>query len=70
MAESGYFCSYYYSSGAQLNRSLSILRNIALSLVGLIVLVAILVNLTPVQNFIARRVLVSLAEKLETKVSV
>ena len=31
---------------------------------------AILVNLTPVQNFIARRVLVSLAEKLETKVSV
>lgn len=37
---------------------------------GLLVLIVILVNLTPVQNFLVQRVVVSLSKKLETRVAV
>lgn len=41
-----------------------------LGLVGLIILLVILVNLTPVQNYLARKAASILADKLKTKVSV
>jgi hypothetical protein len=41
-----------------------------LSLIGLIVLLIVLVNLTPVQNFLAQRATGILSDKLKTKVSI
>lgn len=46
------------------------MRNLALTLVGLIILLVVLVNLTPVQNYIARKGAQMLADKLKTKVAI
>lgn len=53
-----------------LKRFLKILRYFFISLISLVVLLVILVNLTPVQNFLARKAAEILAKKLHTKVSV
>jgi hypothetical protein len=45
------------------------LRNTILGLLGLIILLAVLVNLTPVQNYLARKGADILADKLKTKVT-
>jgi hypothetical protein len=52
----------------QLNRFLKILRNASLILLGLIILLIVLVNLSPVQNFVARKVTEQLSKKLNTTV--
>lgn len=53
-----------------LSRIFKIFRILVLSVIGLVVLIAVLVNLTPVQNFAARQAAQVLANKLQTKVSV
>ncbi|HEY1031281.1 MAG TPA: translocation/assembly module TamB domain-containing protein [Flavipsychrobacter sp.] len=45
------------------------MRNTALTLIGLVILLVVLINFTPVQNFIARKAASILAEKLQTTVS-
>jgi hypothetical protein len=59
-----------FSTPSRLKRFLKILRNTLLIILGLIVALVIAVNLTPVQNFLARRAAETLATKLKTTVSV
>lgn len=49
---------------------MKILRNTVLIIVGLLLLIMLLVNFTPVQNFIVGRATSILADKLKTKVSI
>jgi hypothetical protein len=53
-----------------LKRLFRILRNTLLSLLGLLMLVLLLVNVTDVQNYLARRAADILADKLHTRVSI
>jgi len=68
MGQARYFCKG--DKHILLNRLLKILRNTLLIVVSVVMLLVILVNLTSVQNFIARKAVESLATKLKTKVSV
>jgi hypothetical protein len=52
-----------------LKRFLKILRNTLLILTGIIIVLIILVNFTPVQNFIAQKAVGYLSDKLDTKVT-
>ena len=53
-----------------MKRLFKILRNLVLGAVGLVVLALVLVNLTPVQNFLAREAAKQLAKKLKTEVRI
>lgn len=53
-----------------LKRVLKIIRNTVIIITGLLLLLMLLVNLTPVQNFLARRATAILAHKLKTKVEI
>ncbi len=53
-----------------LKKALKILFIFFLSIIGLVVLISVLVNVTPVQNFLVRRVSHTLSKQLHTKVEV
>jgi hypothetical protein len=53
-----------------LKRLLKILRNTLLSVIALLLLLIVLVNFSPVQNYLARKAAHTLAQQLKTKVSI
>ncbi|MBS1774807.1 MAG: translocation/assembly module TamB domain-containing protein [Bacteroidetes bacterium] len=53
-----------------LKRLLKIFRNFLLIIMGLMVAVVVLINFTPVQNFIVKKATEALANKLQTKVNI
>lgn len=57
-------------NGKGLKKLLKILLIIALSGMGLLILISVLVNVTAVQNFLVRKITNSLSERLHTEVSI
>ncbi len=67
----GYFCrQFYYKISRFLNRLYKILRSTLLVILSIVVLLVLLVNLTPVQRFIAQKATGILSEQLNTTVHI